>query len=95
MPNFHLASKRLYKSRAVRFNEQFNWPPTTLENIIGIPDILNEKLADSIVQQTQKKVKENELNKERNRLRISNGDLKIHRSSLVSRTYLKVLRKAV
>lgn len=95
MLSFRSPSKRLYKSRTARFDEQFNWPATALEEIIGIPDILNEKLADNIVRETQKKVKSYEVNKQFHGIHAGDSDIESDHRSLVGRAHFKVFRKTV
>jgi hypothetical protein len=64
MQSFHLPYSGLFQSRYVLrqpqpSNLQFDWPEKTLEEIVGIPDILNEKLANNQALANIKKVKQN------------------------------------
>jgi len=100
MPNFRFRYKGLFQSPYVlhlpRNNESFDWPQEILEQIVGIPDILNEVLADNICEQNKNKAKLNDrFYQERSRLRADSGGPKDHRGTLVGRAYLKLLQKSV
>lgn len=50
--------KRRNRSVDQPLSDSFDWPQKALEEIVGIPDILNEKLADNLVREIQKQQKE-------------------------------------
>jgi hypothetical protein len=70
--------------------------PKIFEDIVGIPDILNEVLADNIVEQNKNKAKlDDGFYQERNRLHSDSGSFENYRGSLVGRAYIRLLQKSI
>lgn len=97
MRSFLSPSKKLYQNQsAPQLLQAFDWPEQMLEELVGIPDILNEYYADQVAAKNTKRFKLNDgYTKRYFRLRSSRSDIKSHSRSLVSRAHYKLLKKTV
>src|SRR5581483_11844446 len=99
MPSFHSPFKGWFRNpyvlRLPHNNVPDDWPEEIFEQIVGIPDILNEKLADEIVAANIKKAKQNGTYQEYSGLPTDSGSPQNNRRSLVSRAIGRLRQKTV